>query len=74
LEDPARAVESLESAAAALDADDALYVETHRLLAQAYEAQGEIDKALQEWKGPLQHEPDAQENILRLSPSGGAEL
>jgi hypothetical protein len=42
-------------------------VETHRLLAKAYEAKGDFDKALQEWQGPLQDEPDAPENIQRLS-------
>jgi hypothetical protein len=47
-------------------------VETHRLLAEAYEAQGDLDSALQEWQGPLLDEPDALENIQRLSPPAGA--
>jgi Tfp pilus assembly protein PilF len=74
LDNPARAIEHLEAAAAYLSAGDTLYIDTHRLLAQAYEAQGALDKARQEWNGPLQHEPDAQENLRRLSPTGSAAL
>ena len=67
LGDPAQAVRHLEIAITRLSRDDALYVETHRLLAEAYEKKGDLDKALQEWQGPLQDEPDAPENIRRLS-------
>jgi tetratricopeptide (TPR) repeat protein len=67
LADPAQAVNNLEAAAAGLESSDALYTETHRLLAEAYEMIGDLDKALQEWQGPLQNEPDALENIQRLS-------
>ncbi len=66
LGDAAQAVECLEIAVARLGPGDALYVETHRLLAEVYEAQGDIDEALQEWQGPLWDEPDALENIQRL--------
>jgi Tfp pilus assembly protein PilF len=74
LDDPAQAVKHLEVAAARLSPDDALYIETHRLLAEAYEAQGDLDKALQEWQGPLQDEPDALENIQRLSSPASATM
>jgi Tfp pilus assembly protein PilF len=67
LGDAAQAVRYLEIAAARINRDDVLYVETHRLLAAAYEANGDIDEALQEWQGPLQDEPGALENIRRLS-------
>ena len=66
LGDPTQAVECLEIAAARLGRGDALYVETHRLLAEAYEAHGDFGQALQEWRGPLRDEPDAPENIQRL--------
>jgi tetratricopeptide (TPR) repeat protein len=66
LEDPAQAVHFLEIAAARLRPGDALYIETHRLLAQAYEANGAIDQAVQEWQGPLRDESDAPEQIRRL--------
>jgi serine/threonine protein kinase/Tfp pilus assembly protein PilF len=66
LGDPVQAVKYLEVAAARLSPGDVLYMETHRLLAKAYEAKGDFDKALQEWQGPLQDEPDALENIQRF--------
>jgi Tfp pilus assembly protein PilF len=69
--DARQAVKHLEVAAARLSPSDALYLETHRLLAEAYEENGDLDKALQEWQGPLQDEPDARENIQRLSSPAG---
>jgi tetratricopeptide (TPR) repeat protein len=63
---PQQAVEHLEAAAAQLDRHDPLYLETRRLLAEAYEAAQDFDKALQEWEGSLRAEPDAAEYIQRL--------
>jgi hypothetical protein len=60
-------VKNLEAAATRLKPSDVLYIETHRSLAEAYEVMGDLDKAMQEWQGPLQDEPDALENIQRLS-------
>lgn len=66
--DAAQAIEPLEVAAALLSPSDTAYVDTHRLLAEAYEAVGKMDTALKEWRGPLQNEPDAADHIQRLSP------
>jgi tetratricopeptide (TPR) repeat protein len=66
LGDPESAVQHLELAAVCLSSNDSLFLETHRLLAEAYEAQGDFEKALKEWYGPLRDEPDALENIQRL--------
>jgi len=67
LNEPQRAVEPLEVAVARLNPGDALYIETHRLLAEVYEAIDAFDKALQEWQGPLRDELDASEHIQRLN-------
>ena len=61
-----QALAYLEAATAQLTPGGPLYIETHRLLAETYEARGDLEKALREWKAPLRTETDATENIQRL--------